>query len=87
VETTYNAQNAIVVTNLCKDFGNLYAADNISFTVQSGSITVLLGGNGAGKTTTSTMLFGLLLPSGVLIHVLKEVAPGDDMANEIIIRF
>lgn len=48
---------------LSKTFGSLNAVRNVSFSLEKGTITGLLGGNGAGKTTTLSMLLGLLLPS------------------------
>jgi ABC-type molybdenum transport system ATPase subunit/photorepair protein PhrA len=47
---------AISVRNLTKKFDQLVAVDNISLTVESGTIFGLLGPNGAGKTTTLNML-------------------------------
>jgi ABC-2 type transport system ATP-binding protein len=44
----------------------------VSFTVERGGVTGLLGANGAGKTTTIAMLLGLLLPSRGSIIVLGE---------------
>jgi ABC-2 type transport system ATP-binding protein len=56
----------IVVENLTKVFGSQRAVDNLSFTVEPGSVTGFLGPNGAGKTTTLRMLLGLIQPtSGV----------------------
>ncbi|MPY70965.1 MAG: ATP-binding cassette domain-containing protein [Alphaproteobacteria bacterium] len=63
---------AIRVTALTKRFDDVLAVDGVSFEVQSGAITALLGGNGAGKTTTIAMLLGLLLPSSGEIRVLGE---------------
>lgn len=48
---------------LSKDFGDLRAADRVSFSVEAGEIFGLLGPNGAGKTTTLRMLSGLLKPT------------------------
>lgn len=62
----------IEVDHLTKRFGDLTAVDGISFAVQRGSITALLGGNGAGKTTTIAMLLGLLLPTSGRVTVLGE---------------
>lgn len=60
------------VQHLCKDFGDVRAVDDISFSVDRGTVCGLLGGNGAGKTTTLSMLLGLLTPSSGAIHVLGE---------------
>ncbi|OAN46581.1 ABC transporter [Paramagnetospirillum marisnigri] len=63
---------AIKVSSVSKRFGPVLAVDDISFTVETGSTTALLGGNGAGKTTTLSMLLGLLLPSSGAIAILGE---------------
>lgn len=42
----------VKVSNLVKNYGNLCAVDNLSFSVQEGKIFGLLGPNGAGKSTT-----------------------------------
>jgi ABC-2 type transport system ATP-binding protein len=67
---------AIVVSHLVKRFDRVVAVDDISFTVQRGSVTALLGGNGAGKTTTMAMLLGALKPTSGEIRAL-----GIDMAH------
>ena len=53
----------IVVAGLSKTFGTVHAVDNLSFTVEPGSVTGFLGPNGAGKTTTLRMLLGLVTPT------------------------
>ncbi len=53
----------IVVSGLTKTFGPVKAVDNLSFTVESGSVTGFLGPNGAGKTTTLRCLLGLVTPN------------------------
>ena len=55
-------QNAIDVTDLHKNFGDVYAVQGVSFTVREGEVFSLLGPNGAGKTTTILMACGLLKP-------------------------
>lgn len=46
--------------------------DHLSFSLEKGSITALLGGNGAGKTTTLSMLLGLLEPSSGSIRLFGQ---------------
>ena len=53
----------IEAKNLTKDYGNIRAADNVSFTVEKGDVLGFLGPNGAGKSTTMKMLTGFLTPT------------------------
>ena len=49
----------IEVTNLTKRYGDKTAVDDLSFTVQPGTVTGFLGPNGAGKSTTMRVIMGL----------------------------
>lgn len=62
----------IRVENLVKRYGKTLAVDEISFTVERGVTTALLGGNGAGKTTTLAILLGLLLPTSGAVSIFGE---------------
>ena len=53
----------IEVNNLVKQFKNSLAVNNISFKINKGTITGLLGPNGCGKTTTMGMMLGLIKPT------------------------
>ena len=53
----------IIVSGLTKQYKNVRAVDNLSFTVEPGRVTGFLGPNGAGKTTTLRMLLNLVTPS------------------------
>jgi ABC-2 type transport system ATP-binding protein len=61
---------AIAVDQLVKVYKNVTAVDGISFALEPGSITGLLGGNGAGKTTTIAMIMGLVIPTSGSVTVL-----------------
>src|SRR6058998_3417744 len=52
----------IVLDRLSKSFGNVHAVQNLSLTIEAGTIFGFLGPNGAGKTTTMRMLCGLTHP-------------------------
>jgi len=54
------AANMIEVSNFTKKFGDFKAVDNISFSVEEGSIFAFLGPNGAGKSTTVNTLCTIL---------------------------
>lgn len=61
---------AIAVDGLVKRYRDVLAVDGITFTVDRGSFTALLGGNGAGKTTTLAILLGLVRPTAGRIQIL-----------------
>ncbi len=67
-----DSPKAIIVTGLSKRYPDKTAVDNISFSVDKGSIFSLLGVNGAGKTTTIKMLCGLTRPTGGEAYVLSH---------------
>src|SRR5580692_3320911 len=53
------SQNAISVSGLHKNYGQLEAVRGIDFEVAAGEVFGLLGPNGAGKTTTVEILEGI----------------------------
>ena len=59
----------IDVQHLRKQYGDLVAVDDVSFTAEEGRIFGLLGPNGAGKTTTIGCVSGLLKPTSGRIFV------------------
>jgi ABC-2 type transport system ATP-binding protein len=58
------SQAVLDVRDLRKYYGQVRAADGVSFTVTRGEIFGLIGPNGAGKTTTIECLVGLRDPDG-----------------------
>ena len=52
----------LVARNLCKTFGGVVAARNVTFSVAPGELLALIGPNGAGKTTTFNLIDGQLQP-------------------------
>src|SRR6476660_3909672 len=59
----------IVAKNLSKQFNEIKAVDDLSFSVPEGKIYGFLGQNGAGKSTTIRMLLTLISPSGGEIEI------------------
>jgi ABC-2 type transport system ATP-binding protein len=59
----------LTVDGLVKRYGDLTAADHVSFDVRPGEIYGLLGPNGAGKTTILGVISGLVRPTagGVVV--------------------
>jgi ABC-2 type transport system ATP-binding protein len=50
----------IQVSGLTKRYGGRTVVDDVSFTLEPGTVTGFLGPNGAGKTTTMRMIAGLV---------------------------
>src|SRR6266480_2452171 len=69
------AEPAIAVDQLVKVYKTTRAVDGISFALEQGTITGLLGGNGAGKTTTIAMILGLVTPTSGTVRVLGAAMP------------
>jgi branched-chain amino acid transport system ATP-binding protein len=64
------------IQHLCKSFGGVKAADDISLSFADGSLTAVIGPNGAGKSTFFDLITGALTPDSGQI-----VLDGVDMAG------
>jgi ABC-type multidrug transport system ATPase subunit len=62
----------IEVDHLSKKFGDTYAVNDLSFTVNHGDIYGFLGQNGAGKSTTIRMLLTLVEPTAGSINLFGK---------------
>lgn len=60
---------ALSVQGLTKRYGDVAAIDDVSFSVEPGSVVGLLGPNGAGKTTLLKTALGLVAPSAGTVEV------------------
>jgi ABC-2 type transport system ATP-binding protein len=60
----------ISLDRLTKRYRDVVAVDGLSFALQPGTVTGLVGANGAGKSTTLRMLLGLTRPTsgGALVN-------------------
>ena len=68
---------AIVVTDVSKRFGSFAALDDVSVSVESGSLTALLGPSGSGKSTLLRVIAGLERPDSG-----RVVIEGEDMTRQ-----
>lgn len=59
----------IEVSDLRRTFNGFHAVDGISFTLEAGQVTGLIGANGAGKTTTMRILSTLDLPTAGTVRL------------------
>ena len=64
--------DAIVVSDIRKNYGDLQAVAGVSFTVAEGEFFGILGPNGAGKTTTLEIIEGLREPDSGAVTLLGE---------------
>lgn len=69
--------NLVQVENISKDFGDFKAVDNVSFSIEKGSVYGLLGPNGAGKTTTIRMIMDIIAPDSGQITFNSNRQRGD----------
>lgn len=73
---------ALEIQHLRKYFSGQKAVDDISFTINKGSIFGLLGPNGAGKTTLLRMITGIFYPDeGNILLNNQPFNPLTDVAN------
>jgi ABC-2 type transport system ATP-binding protein len=70
----------IEVDGLSKRFGDITAADGISFKVKRGEVLGFLGPNGAGKSTTMKMITGFLQPTSGTARVCGHDVLSDPLA-------
>jgi branched-chain amino acid transport system permease protein len=64
------------VTKVCKAFGGVKVAQDVSYRLQRGHIHALIGPNGAGKSTMINMLTGILQPTSGSIRFLGREIGG-----------
>src|SRR5437667_10136086 len=60
---------SIELKKVSKQFGNVAAVSNVSFSVNEGELLALLGPSGGGKTTVLRMIAGLEMPTDGDIYV------------------
>jgi multiple sugar transport system ATP-binding protein len=63
--------------DVVKSYGDVYAVNNVSFTVGHGEFVALVGPSGCGKTTTLNLIAGLIEMTDGDIHI------GDRLVNDL----
>lgn len=66
----------IRIENLHMQFGGIHAVENVSLSIEEGSITGLIGPNGAGKTTLFNCIAGAYTPTSGKIYLDGEEITG-----------
>lgn len=64
------------IKNINKRFGGLRAVNNVSFSVEQGSIKAVIGPNGAGKTTLFNLIAGNLPLNSGTVHFQQQPIHG-----------
>jgi sulfate transport system ATP-binding protein len=72
---------SIEVRNICKQFGDFTAVNDVSLQVGAGELLALLGPSGSGKTTLLRMIAGLESPDSGSILLNDEDATKHDPAR------
>lgn len=67
----------IKIENLCKNYGQVKAVQDLSFKVKEGELFAFLGVNGAGKSTTISVMCGTLEKDGGKIYIDGVDTDGD----------
>lgn len=71
------------VNNLVASYGPIRALHGISFSLEEGSVTTILGANGAGKTTTLRSICGMVSTEGAISFAGQDIS---SMPTEQIVR-
>jgi multiple sugar transport system ATP-binding protein len=67
----------VVLKNVVKNYGSVYAVNDVSLKVEDGEFVALVGPSGCGKTTTLNLIAGLIPMSGGDIFI------GDRLVNDL----
>ena len=71
----------LIVKGLSKQFGGVKAVQDVSFTIQGGTVHSVIGPNGAGKTTLFNLITGIYTPSSGSIEFEGAAVAGQAPAD------
>lgn len=77
-----DATPVIRAEDVSQQFGSRTIFRDVSFTVATGEIFVILGGSGCGKSTLMKQLIGLLPPTSGTIEIAGHLITGSDRAAQ-----
>jgi len=69
----------LAIDNLEKNYSGRKVVDDVSMSVESGTVVGLLGPNGAGKTTTFYLTVGMVTPDAGTVRIDEEEVTHDPM--------
>src|SRR6185503_435557 len=67
----------VILKDVVKAYGSVYAVNHVSLTVEDGEFVALVGPSGCGKTTTLNLIAGLIPMSG------GDVSIGDRVVTDL----
>src|ERR1700722_3017782 len=74
-------QPLLEVRDVCASYEGVEALHRISFGVQRGTVTAILGANGAGKSTLLAVIAGILAPTEGEVRFDGELVTGGRAAS------
>ena len=70
--TTTSAEELLRVHAVAKSFGDVSVLEEITFTLESGELSAVVGPNGSGKTTLLRVLAGSLTPNDGIVEFCQS---------------